>query len=46
MVANLLAGVRDHSGRSIRFAYNKKKLETVTDPLGQTTHFHYGPNGR
>ncbi len=41
-----LVQVADHSGREIRFTYDKKKLTEVTDPEGQTMRYSYGKNGR
>lgn len=38
--------VSDHMGRSVGLSYEKGKLATVTNPLGNTYAYHYGKNGR
>lgn len=42
----LLTQVTDTNGRVLTIAYNaQKKIQSVTDPLGRTTQFHYAGTG-
>ena len=44
--AGQLVRVTDHTGRSVELAYERGKLATVKNPLGNTYGYHYGTNGR
>lgn len=44
--AGQLTRVTDHTGRSIELSYERGKLATVKNPLGNIYAYRYGKNGR
>jgi len=44
-VGDQLSGIRDYSGREVKYEYSGDRLAAVTDVLGQRWEYHYDGNG-